>query len=93
MRADQEPPLGLRIAPDDIADAVDQRVEPGLAKLPSQPVPRLDIDRRIGRPVHTRLVAAEIGQPFQIGDDALSVDPRHFLAPFLRLVEVGRRVA
>ena len=41
----------------------------------------------------TGLVAAEFGEPPQIRDDALSVNPRHILAPFLRLVEVGERLA
>jgi len=43
--------------------------------------------------MHTGFVAAEFGQPFQIGYDARSVDGRHSLVPFLRLVEVGPRVA
>jgi hypothetical protein len=41
----------------------------------------------------TGLVAAEIGEPLEIGNDALSVNPRHVLTPFLRLVEVGERLA
>jgi hypothetical protein len=43
-------------------------------------LPRLDIDWRIGRPVYARLVAAEFCKALQIGDNALSVDFRHFFA-------------
>ena len=82
VRADQQTPLRTRIAPDHIADAVDHGVEPGLAKLVGQPMPRLDIDRRIGRAVNAGLVAAEFGKPLQIGDNALSVDLRHVSRPF-----------
>ena len=82
VRADQEPPLGRGIAADNVAYAVDHRVEPGLAQLPSQPMPRLDVDRRIGRPVHTGFVAAKFCELLEVGDDALSVNGRHILALF-----------
>jgi hypothetical protein len=39
-------------------------------------MPRLDIDRRIGRPVDSRLVAAKFCELLEVGDDALSVDGR-----------------
>ena len=82
VRADQEPPLGRGIAADNVAYAVDHRVEPGLAQLPSQPMPRLDVDRRIGRPVHTGFVAAKFCELLEVGDDALSVDGRHLHISF-----------
>ena len=82
VRADQQPALRPGIAADDVADAVDDRLEPGLAEFLGEPMPRLDIDRRIGRPMDAGLVAAEFGKPLQIGDDALSVDGRHVFTPF-----------
>ena len=36
---------------------------------------------RIGRAVDAGLVAAELGQPLQIGDDPLAIDLRHVLTP------------
>jgi hypothetical protein len=45
-------------------------------------MPRLDIDRRIGRPVDAGLVAAELCEALQIGDNALSVDVGHVFASF-----------
>ncbi len=74
VRADQQPAPRPGIAADHIADAVDHRVEPGLAQLVGEPMPRRDIDRRIGRAVDAGLVAAEFGKPIEVGDDALSVD-------------------
>ena len=87
VRADQQaPPLGRPIAADHIADAVDDRVEPGLAQLPGQPMPRLDIDRRIGRPMNAGLVPTELGKPLEVGNDALSIDPRHLPGPIVAVV-------
>ena len=80
VRADQEPPLCPRVASDDVADAVDGRIEPGFAQFPGKPVPRFDIDRRIGRAVDAGFVAAEFREPLQIGDDAPTVDARHCFA-------------
>jgi hypothetical protein len=65
------------MAADDVADAVDDRVEPGFAQPARESMPRLDIDRRIGRAMDAAFVTAEFGEPPQIGDDALSVDGRH----------------
>ncbi len=81
VRADQQPPPRPGIAADHIADAVDHRLEPGLAQLAGEPMPRLDIDRRIGRAMDTGLIAAEFGKPTEVGDDALSVDGRHVVCP------------
>jgi hypothetical protein len=47
-------------------------------------VPRLDIDRRISRPVDAGLVAAELRKALQIRDNALSVDGWHVFASFQR---------
>src|SRR5215472_586704 len=92
VRADEEPALRLRITADHIADPVDYRVEPGFTKLAGQPLPRLDVDGRIGRTMHAGLVAAEFRKPFQIGDNALSIDGRHLLwSP--RGVAIGARLA
>ena len=77
VRADEQPARGAGVAADDIADAVDDRVEPGGGKLFGQPLPRGDILWRIGWPVHTGLVAPEFGQPLQIGDDPRPIGFRH----------------
>src|SRR6516225_1422177 len=82
VRADQQPPPRRGIAAEHIADAVDDRVEPGFAQPLGQPIARGDIDRRIGRPVHPGLVPAEFGEPLEVGDDALSVDGRHLHISF-----------
>ena len=79
------------MAADDVADAVDDRVEPGFAHPVGEPLPRFDIDRRIGRAVDAGLVAAEFGKPPQVGDDALSVDGRHCFSA--RGVAIDRRLA
>ncbi len=81
MRADQEAPLRLGIAADDVADPVDRRVEPCRAKPLGEPVARFDIDRGIGRAVVAGLVAAEFGEPPQIGQDPPPIDLRHSLDP------------
>src|SRR5262249_26991349 len=85
VRSHQQPPPRPRIAADYIADAVDQWVEPGFPQLLGEPMPRLDINGRIGRPMDTGLVAPEFGEPLEIGDDPLSVDIRHLQAPGARL--------
>ena len=77
VRADQQPASGRGIPADHIADAIDHRVEPGLAQLLGEPMPRLDINRRISRTMNAGLVAPEIGQPLEIGNHSLSVDIRH----------------
>src|SRR5271170_5132667 len=81
MRPDQQPPLRQRLAADYITDAVDRCVEPGLAQLPGEPMPRLDINRRIGRAVDTSLVAPEFGEPPEVSHHALPVDDRHVVLP------------
>src|SRR3984893_1860065 len=77
VRADQQPPPGRAVAADHITDAVDHRIEPGLAQLVGEPMPRLDIDRRISRAVDAGLVAAELGEPPEVAEDARSVNRRH----------------
>ena len=69
VRADEQPPRGARIAPDHIADAVDHRIEPGLGEFVGEPLARGDILGRVGRPVHPGLVAPELGETLQVGDD------------------------
>src|SRR5947208_10642319 len=77
MRTNQKPAHGAGIAANHIADPVNHGVEPGLAEFVGQPVPPLDLDRRIGRAVDTGLVAAELCKALQIRDNALSVDGWH----------------
>ena len=81
MRADEEPPRGMRVTANDIADAVDDRVETGRGELLGEPVTRGDILLRIGRPVHAGLVAAKIGEPLQIREDPFTIGLRHSCAP------------
>ena len=77
MRTDQQPAAHPGIAADHITNPVDHRIEPRFAEFIGQPMPRLDVDRRIGRPVDPGLVAAEFCKPLQIRDNALSVDGWH----------------
>src|SRR5438067_4288927 len=84
MRADQQPALRIAIAADHIADAVDDRVKPGLGEFFGQPLPRGDVLGRIGRPVHPGLVAAEFGEPLQIGEDPRAIGSRHIRSPATR---------
>jgi hypothetical protein len=77
VRADQQAPRRARRAAEYIADPVDDRFEPGLGVLLGEPVARGHVDRGIGRAVDPGLVAAELGQPLQVGDDARSVNSRH----------------
>ena len=59
MAADQqERPLPSPAA-DDVADAVDLGIQPGLGQARGEPVPRLDVVRRVGRPVHPGPVGAD----------------------------------
>jgi hypothetical protein len=68
MRADEEAPGRLICPAEHIADAVDDRVEPGLGIFLGEPMARGDIDLGIGRPVDAGLVAAEIGEAFEVGE-------------------------
>src|SRR5215469_6678809 len=79
VRAEQQHPPRAWIAADDVADPIDYRVEPRLAKFFGQPVSRLNVGGRISRPVDAALVAAEFGKPFQIRNNAISIDFRHDL--------------
>ena len=81
VRSDEEPPRPVRVAADDIADAVDDRVETGRCELLGEPVARGDILLGIGRPVHAGLVAAKIGEPLQIREDPFTIGLRHSCAP------------
>ena len=78
MAADQqERPLPSPAA-DDVADAVDLGVEPGLGQPGGEPVPRLDVVRRIGRAVHPGAIGADRPQR-RAGRSSsrLLVDPAH----------------
>ena len=61
VRADEQPPRGARIAPDHVADAVDDGIEPGRREFVGEPLARRDILGRLGRPVHPGLVLPEFG--------------------------------
>jgi hypothetical protein len=81
VRSDQQPSGGVPIAADHVADAVDHRIEPGLGEFLDEPLARGDVVRRVGRPVHPGLVASEIGEALQIGDDPLAIGSRHLPSP------------
>ena len=77
MAADQqERPLPSPAA-DDVADAVDLGVQPGLGQAGGEPVPRLDVLRRVGRPVHAGAVGADRPQRVQVVQQTLVVDLAH----------------
>ena len=81
----QERPLPSPAA-DDVADAVDLGVEPGLGQPRGEPVPRLDVLRRVGRPVHPGAIGADRPQRLQVIQQPLrhrscSWRHRHALRP------------
>src|SRR5262249_44154892 len=84
VRADEKAARGMPVAADDIADAVDDRVESRGGELLGEPVARGDVFLRIGRPMHAGLVAAEIGKPLQIGDDPFAIGLRHSMRSVAR---------
>ncbi len=77
VRADQHARARLRAAADHVADAVDLRLQPGLLHAVGQPVPALDVLRRQVGAMHAGLVAAEVGDAPQVGQESLAIDARH----------------
>ena len=66
-------PLAAR-ASDDVADAVDLRIKAGLGHARRKPVPRFDILRRVGGPVHAGLVRTDLRQFAQVAEQPVAVD-------------------
>jgi len=77
VRADQQVPLRDVVAAEDIADPVDLGDQSGLGEFLGEPMARGHVDFRIGRAVDPGVVAAEFGEPPQVGDDAGSVNSWH----------------
>ncbi len=78
VRTDQEPgPTRARTA-EHIADTVNRRVEACVRETPGEPAARLDVLRRKRRPVHARLVGAELSQAPKVGEQSGAVDLRHW---------------
>ena len=74
MAAEQQMRAVAARAADDVADAVDLRLEPGLGHPRRQPVSRLHVLGRIGRPMHAGLVFADLAQRVEIGEQPVAVD-------------------
>src|SRR5205814_6593511 len=62
---------------DDIADAVDLRIEPRLRHAVGQPLARRDVVGRQGRTVDASLVGADLAQFVQVAENAVGIDGRH----------------
>ena len=60
-----------------VADAVDDRLEPGLSHALGQPLARRHVLGREGRPVHAGLVGADLAQRVEIAQQAVGIDGRH----------------
>ena len=74
MAAEQQlRPVAARTA-DDVADAVDLRLQPGLGHPRGQPMARLHVLRRISRPMHAGLVFADLAQRVEIAKQPVAVD-------------------
>jgi len=74
VRAHQQARSALGAAADDIADAVDHRLEPRFLHAARQPVPALDVLWREVRTVSAGLVAAEISDAAQVAQSSFAVD-------------------
>ena len=61
-------------ASDDIADAVDFRIEPGLGHARRKPVTRFNVLGRVGGPMHAGLVCANLSQRAQIAEQPVAID-------------------
>ena len=61
---------------DDVADAVDRRIQPASLHPRHQPVARLHILRRIGRPMHAGLVFTDLAQRVEVAQQPLAIDAR-----------------
>ena len=77
MRAGQAPFSRSPGSAEHVADAVDFRLEPGLAHAVRKPFPRRDVLIRQGRTMHAGLVGAEGRKGTKIGQDAFGIDAGH----------------
>ena len=59
---------------DDIADAVNLRIQSRLCHPRGQPMARLHIFRRIGRPMHAGLVFTDLAQRVEIAQQPVAID-------------------
>ena len=84
VRAHQQARPALGAAADDVADAVDHRLQPRLLHAAGEPVPALDVLRRQVRAMHAGLVAAEIGDAAQVGQKSFAIDAGHGARPQCR---------
>ena len=77
VRADEQPPGCSLGAAEHVADTVDDRRQPGLGKFLGKPLARGNVDLGIGRPVDAGLIAAKLGEAFEVAEEPRSVDFRH----------------
>src|ERR1700733_10398606 len=76
MAAEQKFRTAIGRTTDDIAYAVNLRLEPSLCHPRSQPMARLHIFRRIGRPMHPGLVSSDLAQRVEIAQQPVTIDAR-----------------
>ncbi len=74
MAAEQQLRAIAARAAEDIADAVDLGLQPGLGQTCRQPMARLHVLRRICRPMHAGLVFADLAQRVEVAQQPVAVD-------------------